>query len=200
MRNPAGNWSRRDPSAQPWGRLSLRVPSARGQRVPKSPGEARGWLKPYSLLGDFWRAKGRGLLSSRAIPRLCLCLPCWSISPEPPGNRGAGETLLPSSLFPKTLFQPTLTHFALLPSMAWGRKQHLDLIKRLPSPKKRPKSNLCYLVSNLCYLVSNFCYLVSPSPVDRGGSSSSGLAAGLKGSRMLQQSWGTGSLKMGPAG
>lgn len=110
---------------------------------------------------------------------------CASRAAIPPG-KGHRRNLLHSSLFPQRLFQPTLTHSALLPSTAWGRKQHLNLIKRLPSPSKRPRSNLCYLVS--------------PSPVDGGGSSSSGVLAGLKGSRMFWKPMETGSLKMSPVG
>lgn len=42
------------------------------------------------------------------------------------------------------LLQPTLMYFALLPSMAWGRKQHLDLIKKLPSPTKTQEQPLLF--------------------------------------------------------
>lgn len=152
------------------------------------------WLaKPILTVGRFLDSEGKRTAEQRGDPFAHECASHAGPSPPGPQETGAGQTPLPSSPFPPRLFQPTLTHFALLPSMAWGSKQHLDLIKRLPSPTKRPKSNLCYLVSNLCCLVS-------PSAVDGGGSSNPGAAAGLKGSRMLQQPTRTGSLKMGPAG
>lgn len=85
-------------------------------------------------------AAGRFLVTERSraaqiTPITCACASCagpsWPIALVHPEHGRAGETPLPSSLFPARLFQPTLTHVALLPSTARGRKEHLDLIKRL---------------------------------------------------------------------
>lgn len=131
-----------------------------------------GWQKPHLLLGDLWSLKGMGLLTS--TPFLVPVPPVLTSAPS--GTQKVGVQEKPHFL--QACFQQGSPsqhqHIALLSSMARGKKEHLDLIKRLLPPQR-----------------SNLCCLVSPSPVGAGGSSS------LRGSRMLRQPVGSECIQVG---